>query len=159
MHVDDGRAAFEKRLVDDPADDTTRLVYADWLADRGEHHHAKYLREIRKSKFCGRVRRMGVYALSPYSDLPRKVDDVTRYWTEPPPDLSPRCTAVRLRLAAGWRLPPHLAREGYHGRAEAYGVYIWELFNVIEPLVTALEYARVEKEEAEEEEGGEGRLG
>lgn len=149
MNAND-RIVFEKKLLADPTDDTTRLVFADWLDDHGEHHHAKYLREIRKLKFCRRVHRMGVHALSPYLDLPRKVDDVTRYWTEPPPDTSPRCAAVRLRLITGWRLPPHLARQGYHGLAEAYGVYIWELFNVIERLLCILEVEELRILEVEE---------
>ena len=32
--------AFIRTIVDHPGDDTPRLVYADWLDDRGEHEEA-----------------------------------------------------------------------------------------------------------------------
>lgn len=38
--------AFLDALAADPADDTTRLVYADWLDDRGEAAKAEYLRMV-----------------------------------------------------------------------------------------------------------------
>lgn len=34
------REAFLKRLVEDEDDTTTRLVYADWLDDQGEHEES-----------------------------------------------------------------------------------------------------------------------
>ena len=129
---------FEDALIADPSDVTTRLVYADWLEERGFNHRAKYLREIRKSKFIRRVDEMGRYALAPYPDLPPKVQNVTQYWVTAPPELSARCIAVVARLKAGWRVP-HIYELGYHTRAEAYGVYIWELFNVIDRLHMLLE--------------------
>ena len=38
--------AFLDALKANPADDTTRLVYADWLDDRGEAAKAEYLRRV-----------------------------------------------------------------------------------------------------------------
>ncbi|QJW96626.1 TIGR02996 domain-containing protein [Frigoriglobus tundricola] len=38
-------AAFLKAIGDNPADETARLVYADWLAERGEDEKATWLRE------------------------------------------------------------------------------------------------------------------
>jgi uncharacterized protein (TIGR02996 family) len=38
--------SFLAALRDNPADDTTRLVYADWLDERGRAEHADYLRQL-----------------------------------------------------------------------------------------------------------------
>ena len=39
-------AAFLEALKANPADDTTRLVYADWLDEHGEPAKAEYLRLV-----------------------------------------------------------------------------------------------------------------
>lgn len=36
--------AFLRAILDDPADDTARLVYADWLDDHGEAERAEFIR-------------------------------------------------------------------------------------------------------------------
>src|SRR5262245_28245352 len=38
------REAFLQAILDAPADDAPRLVYADWLEDRGEAAHAELIR-------------------------------------------------------------------------------------------------------------------
>lgn len=59
--------------------------------------------------------------------------DVTRYWTEPPPEPSPKLAGWVAKIRAGWRPNKRIGRMGYHERAEFHGVYIWEYFNVIWP--------------------------
>ena len=39
---------FLGMLREDPADDTTRIIYADWLEAQGEHDRATYLRVVCK---------------------------------------------------------------------------------------------------------------
>jgi uncharacterized protein (TIGR02996 family) len=39
--------AFLKAILEDPNDDTPRLVYADWLEERGESH-ARTIRDYRE---------------------------------------------------------------------------------------------------------------
>lgn len=41
----DQRAAFLSAILDDPHDETTRLVFADWLEDQGESARAELLRK------------------------------------------------------------------------------------------------------------------
>lgn len=38
------RAAFIDAILDNPADDTARLVFADWLEEHGEPHRAEFIR-------------------------------------------------------------------------------------------------------------------
>ncbi|MBY0461450.1 MAG: TIGR02996 domain-containing protein, partial [Gemmataceae bacterium] len=38
------RAALLKAILDDPDDDTARLVFADWLDEHGEGRRAAYIR-------------------------------------------------------------------------------------------------------------------
>lgn len=59
-------------------------------------------------------------------------DNGERYWSEPPPQLSPRCLHCMERIKAGWR--PRLDY-GYYGNSEYLGVYIWEYMHVISPLL------------------------
>ena len=47
--MSDGRQdelAFLAALTADPADDATRLIYADWLEEHGDPHRAEYLRLV-----------------------------------------------------------------------------------------------------------------
>ena len=44
MTHNDERAAFLRVICADPGDDTSRLVFADWLEERGEEKRAKYIR-------------------------------------------------------------------------------------------------------------------
>ena len=67
---------------------------------------------------------------------PPRVSDRYRYWTDPPPERSPRCTYWVKRIGDGWRgnrrVPGAL---GYDSAAEYLGVYIWEYINVIMPML------------------------
>lgn len=42
MHSDE--QALYRRVCDDPADDTVRLIYADWLEEHGEPERAEFIR-------------------------------------------------------------------------------------------------------------------
>lgn len=46
-------AAFLEALRANPADDTARLVYADWLDDRDQHEKAEYLRLVSRLAALG----------------------------------------------------------------------------------------------------------
>lgn len=49
------RAAFVRRICENPADDTVRLVYADWLQDNGQPERAAWVRstwDVRHEAAC-----------------------------------------------------------------------------------------------------------
>lgn len=71
----------------------------------------------------------------PWGHKPPPVFDVTTYWNEAPPAMSPRCRYWLQRYDAGtWRPNQRLRTEGYHAAAEQLGLWIWEYLNVIRPL-------------------------
>src|SRR5262245_47166997 len=37
--------SFLKAIVENPADDTPRVIYADWLEEHGEHDRAEFIRD------------------------------------------------------------------------------------------------------------------
>jgi uncharacterized protein (TIGR02996 family) len=52
-----GRAGFRDAILDDPGDDTHRLVFADWLEDQGQRDRAEWIRWIvRVNSLGGRER-------------------------------------------------------------------------------------------------------
>lgn len=53
---------------------------------------------------------------------PPRVDNVERFWSNPPPVQSPRCTHWIKRFANGWRPNRRISGMGYHESAEYYGV-------------------------------------
>jgi len=63
--------------------------------------------------------------------------DVQRYWTEPPPEPSPRLGRWLERIRGGWRPNRRVGQMGYHEAAEFYGVYLWEYFHVLVPALDA----------------------
>lgn len=67
-------------------------------------------------------------------DQPMKIN-VEQYWTEPPPEPSPRCTFWYQRIKEGWRPNKRIRGMGFQEAAEFYGVYIWEYFHIIRPLL------------------------
>lgn len=72
----------------------------------------------------------------PWGHKPPAVDDVQRYWGDPPPQPSERCLYWLRRYREGsWKPNKHLAVQGYDGRACCLGVYIWEAVNVFYPLI------------------------
>lgn len=66
---------------------------------------------------------------------PAKVDDETRYWQYPPPELSPRCQYWSRQIERGWLPNRSVSRLGYDPSAGWFGVYIWEYLNVLYPLI------------------------
>jgi uncharacterized protein (TIGR02996 family) len=82
-------AAFLAAILDDPADDTPRLVYADWLEDHDRHDRAEF------------IRLQCFYARKPADDSGALTDcyewdDLVRfYWERIAPDLAARVAANR----------------------------------------------------------------
>jgi uncharacterized protein (TIGR02996 family) len=69
-------AAFLAAIAADPADDTTRLVYADWLQDRNDPR-PEYLRlEVRRHRMTPRERRKD----DPFYQLERLRERATPDW-------------------------------------------------------------------------------
>lgn len=72
----------------------------------------------------------------PWGHKPAPVDDVERYWIDPPPGMSERCAYWLRRYHEGtWRPNKYLADESYYGRAAKLGVYIWESVHLFAPLL------------------------
>ena len=57
--MDDTEAAFLARIIDDPADDSRRLVFADWLAANGQESRAEFIRA--RVAFDGKRPEFGEY--------------------------------------------------------------------------------------------------
>lgn len=64
-----------------------------------------------------------------------KVEDITEYWDDPPPNPSPRCSFWMTKIFRGWRAHRGLMRLDEEKASEFYGVYIWEYVNVIFPML------------------------
>lgn len=62
---------------------------------------------------------------------PPRVPDHYTYWTNPPEEPSPRCLYWVARFKEGWRPNARISSLGYDGRAEFYGVYIWEELHIL----------------------------
>jgi hypothetical protein len=76
----------------------------------------------------------------PWGHKPPAVDDHYRYWVEPPPTLSPRVEYWLRRLSDGtWKPNRRFQMQGYDGRTSWLGVYMWEYFNIILPLLREYE--------------------
>lgn len=72
----------------------------------------------------------------PWGHKPPAVDDIQTFWSEPPPDLSPRVEYWLKRLVDGtWKPNRIYNTQGYYGRAQWLGVYLWEYFNIIYPVL------------------------
>jgi hypothetical protein len=62
--------------------------------------------------------------------------DHYEYWSEPPPEPSPRLQRWAERIQAeGWRPNARIQRMGRDACSEFYDVYQWEYFYCILPLV------------------------
>lgn len=61
--------------------------------------------------------------------------DVTLYWNDPPPTPTDKCVMWQAKIDGGWRPNKRIRSFGYQEAAEFYGIYIWEYFNVIAPLL------------------------
>lgn len=76
----------------------------------------------------------------PWGHKPPAVDDPERYWGGPPPEPSARLTYWLARFEAGtWRPNRRLRVECGQCQAFILGIYIWEAYNVIYPLVARYE--------------------
>jgi hypothetical protein len=74
----------------------------------------------------------------PWGHKPPAVDDIQLYWTGPPPTLSPRVQYWLKRLSDGtWKPNRRFRIEGYYGRAQYLGVYLWEYWNVVLPALAS----------------------
>lgn len=72
----------------------------------------------------------------PWGHKPPAVDDVQTYWVDPPPALSPRVAYWLKRLNDGtWKPNRRFHVQGYYGRAQYLGVYLWEYWHVILPAL------------------------
>jgi hypothetical protein len=69
---------------------------------------------------------------------PPRVRDHYEFWSNPPPEPSPRLLYWKARIAAGWRPGRFIRRMGYDESAEYYGVWIWEYTQVLRPLLAGL---------------------
>lgn len=61
--------------------------------------------------------------------------NVAEYWSDPPPFPSPRLVRWIVKIENGWRPNARIRGMGYHEASEFFGVYIWEYFNVLLPLL------------------------
>lgn len=66
---------------------------------------------------------------------PRRVDSIEAFWSEPPPERSPRCTWWVQRVTDGWRGNRRISGMSYYTSAAYFGVYIWEWINVLSPML------------------------
>lgn len=64
-----------------------------------------------------------------------KYPEFERYWVYSPPERSARCAFWVERIQAGWRGNRRIHSLDYYSSAEYYGIYIWEYWNVIWPLL------------------------
>lgn len=67
MTATDERAAFTRAILAEPAEDTHRLVYADWLQENGDEPRAEFIRaqlELARNP-CGDLPRTQQHAPSP----------------------------------------------------------------------------------------------
>lgn len=65
------------------------------------------------------------------SPKPPPVEDIYKYWADPPPELSDRCKWWIRQMVNGWRPNRHMRGECSDCSAEWYGIYLWEFINVI----------------------------
>lgn len=59
--------------------------------------------------------------------------DIYEYWSDPPPEPSPRLALWISRLKNGWRPNRRIGTMNYTESAEFFGVYLWEYLNIIYP--------------------------
>lgn len=57
------------------------------------------------------------------------------YWTDPPPEPSAGLKKWTAKIANGWTPNQRIRSMGYYTAAEFFGVYIWEYFNILSPLL------------------------
>lgn len=70
---------------------------------------------------------------------PPRVGGDEKYWSEPPPERSARCSWWVERINRGWRRNRRIASMGYYTASEYFGVHIWEYINVLSPRLSEVE--------------------
>jgi hypothetical protein len=65
--------------------------------------------------------------------------NIELYWQDPPPEPSQRCLHWQAKIRAGWLPNRRIGSMDYYSRAEFFGVYLWEYFNVLLPLMEEVE--------------------
>lgn len=68
---------------------------------------------------------------------PPRVKDIEAFWTEPPPVPSERALWWVKRIESGWVGNRRTQAMGYYEAAHYFGVYIWELLNMLRPALDA----------------------
>lgn len=67
---------------------------------------------------------------------PPRVGNHDTYWSEPPPEPSPRLVWWLDRIIAeSWEPNRRISAMGYDEASEWYGIYIWECQRVLRPLL------------------------
>lgn len=61
--------------------------------------------------------------------------DIYQYWNDPPPEPSPRLIPWIKKIQAGWKPNRRIRQMGYETRCDFFGVYLWEYWNVLIPLL------------------------
>ena len=68
---------------------------------------------------------------------------VYEYWSEPPPEPSPKLAKWIEKICSGWKPNRRISVMSYEEASEFYDVYIWEYFNVIQPLIKEMESKKI----------------
>jgi len=123
-----------RAVLADPADDTLRKAYADWIEEHYPERRvrARYLREVRRHKFVRLVRQVGRRALYPEFAVPRG-PRVDCYDYRTGDGRSPRFYYWLGRIRAGWRFPKWVAGAGYCTKAGYLGVTVREWIDLLSP--------------------------
>jgi hypothetical protein len=77
--------------------------------------------------------------VGPWVELPVKparVADCYRYWVDPPPELSERCSYWVAQIERGFVPNRKWRSAGCATAASLFGVYVWEYVNVLCPLLS-----------------------
>jgi hypothetical protein len=64
-----------------------------------------------------------------------RVKDIETYWSDPPPERSPRCTEWLTKIEAGWKPNRRVRQRDDYGSAEFFGVWLWEYLYVLSPAL------------------------
>lgn len=69
---------------------------------------------------------------------PPRVQDMERYWLEPPPQWSESCLYWIRQMCQGWVPNRRLRKEG-RDAAGWFGVYVWEWDHVLQPMISDID--------------------
>lgn len=121
------RTATGARLVGVlAAERTAEMTRQTQQAADAAHAERESWRERRRAELVATLDPAAAF-VSP----PPAVDDIYRYWADPPPDLSPRCRYWHARLRNGFAPNRRVRAMGYDEASRWYGVYVWEYLNIL----------------------------